>query len=72
MMVILVVLVFITVGVLQAASLWKKKYWREFIVFSFLHTVAFILSLLYVLGVQIPSPMPTLKYVVEDVLHIKY
>jgi hypothetical protein len=72
MMVFLVMFVFTTVGVLQISILLKKKYWRELIAFSLLHTVAFVLSLLYVLGVQIPSPMPVIKYIVVDVLHIKY
>jgi hypothetical protein len=72
MMIILVVLVFGVVGILQTLRLIKLKYWRELIAFSLLHIVAFTLSLLYVLGVQIPSPMPIIKYVVQDVLHIKY
>jgi hypothetical protein len=71
-MIILVGLVFFTIAIFQVRALVKQKYWRELVVFVLLHTVAFTLSMLYVMGVQIPSPMPGLKYVVEDVLHIKY
>jgi hypothetical protein len=72
MMIILVVLVFFTVAIFQVRALIKQKYWRELVAFALLHTKAFTLSLLYVMGVQIPSPMPLLKYVVQDVLHIMY
>jgi hypothetical protein len=71
-MIFLVILIFIAVAVFQIRALVKQKYWRELVVFALLHTMALTLSLLYVMGVQIPSPMPVLKYVVEDVLHIKY
>jgi hypothetical protein len=71
-MVFLIVFVFIIVALLQIPVLIKKKYWRELIAFSVLYIVAFGLSMLYVLGVQIPSPMPAIKYVIEDILHIKY
>lgn len=72
MLIFLVVFVFLTVGVLQVRVLVKQKFWRELIVFALLHTMAFTLSLLYVLGVKIPSPMPVIRYMIEDVLHIKY
>jgi hypothetical protein len=72
MMILLVMFVFGAVGILQTLALIKQKYWRELVVFALLHTMAFGLSMLYVMGVQIPSPMPLVKYVVEDVLHIKY
>jgi putative effector of murein hydrolase LrgA (UPF0299 family) len=72
MMIFLVLFVFSVVGILQSLALIKKKYWRELVAFALLHTMAFTLSLLYVMGVPIPSPMPFLKYMVQDVLHIKY
>jgi hypothetical protein len=71
-MIFLVILVFGAVALLQIPALVKQKYWRELIAFSLLHIIAFTLSLLYVSGVLLPSPMPFLKYVVQDVLHIKY
>ena len=71
-MTFLIIFIFGVVAFLQILILLKKRYWRELIVFSLLHTAAFVLSLLYVLGVQIPSPMLFIKYVIENVLHIKY
>jgi hypothetical protein len=71
-MIFLIVLIFSTVAVFQIPPLVKQKYWRELAVFSILHATALVLSLLYVSGVPIPSPMPFLKYVIQDVLHIKY
>jgi hypothetical protein len=71
-MIFFVIFVFGAVAVLQIRALVRQKYWRELVAFSLLHAMAFVLSLLYVSGVQIPSPMPFVKYVVEDVLQIKY
>ncbi|HBF39006.1 MAG TPA: hypothetical protein DDW50_17020 [Firmicutes bacterium] len=64
--------IFITVAIFQIPTLIKKKYWRELIVFSSLSIIALSPSLLYVSGVQLPSPIPLMKYVIEDILHLKY
>lgn len=71
-MIVMVNLIFFGVAFFQILILVKKKYWRELITFSALYIIALLLSWLYVLGVQIPSPMEAIKYVIEDVLHLKY
>jgi len=71
-MIALLLIIYIIIAGLQIPPLIKKKYWRELIVFSVFFVFAFILNLLQVLDVKIPSPMKAVKYVVEDVLHLKY
>ncbi len=71
-MIFVLIPLFIVVGILQISTLVKKRFWRELIVFSTLYIIAFGLSLLYVSGVQLPSPMQAIKYVIEDILHLKY
>lgn len=67
----MVVLLFLAFGVIaffQIRLLVKASYWRELAAFSFLYIIAFTLNLLYVLGVDIPSPILSLKFLVEYVV----
>ncbi len=65
-------LIFALLAFFQIPGLIKKKYWKELIAFSFFYTFAFVLSFLYVLDVAIPSPIKGVRYVIEDLLKIKY
>lgn len=56
---------FIGILFLEAPELIRKKYWRELIVFSLFLLLAFILSLLQTMGVEIPSPLKGLQYLIE-------
>lgn len=71
-MIWLIVPIFVGIAFVQIASLSRKKYWREIIVFSILHLIAFSLCMGYTLGVKIPSPMEAIRFVIVDTLHIKY
>jgi len=50
----------------------KRNEWRELAVFSILYIIAFVLGLMYVLDIPIPSPMHGLQRLIVDVLGIKY
>ena len=65
-------LIFVLMAFVQIPGLIKKKYWKELIAFSFFYMAAFTVSLLYVLDITIPSPIKGVKYVIEDLLKIKY
>lgn len=69
---IIVLLIYIFIALVQVPGMIKKKYWRELAAFSFFYIAAFILSILYVLDVKIPSPYKGIAYVIVDVLHLKY
>jgi len=55
-MVILVILAFAVIVALQVPPLVKKKYIKELVAFSVFLFLGFVLMLLLVLGVQLPSP----------------
>lgn len=61
----LLFMVFIGILSFEAPDLVRKKYWRELIVFSLFLLLAFILSLLQTMGVEIPSPLKGLQYLIE-------
>ena len=72
MSIIILLLIFAAMAVFQVPKLIKKKSKKEFIVFSAFYIAAFLLSLLYVLDFNIPSPIEGVRYLIEDVLDIKY
>jgi hypothetical protein len=70
--VIIVILIYIFIAILQVPSLIKQKFWKEFIVFSFLYVTAFVLSIMYVLDFDLPSPYRAIRYLIKDILHLNY
>lgn len=56
----------------QVPTLKKQGYTRELTVFWILTGIAFTLTMLQAFGVEIPSPMKPIRYLVEDVLGLKY
>ena len=69
---IILLLIFAPMALFQIPDLIKNKYWKELIAYSVFYTAALVLSLLYVLDVNIPSPIAGVKYIIEDVLNLKY
>jgi len=57
---------------IEAPGLITKKQWRELVVFLSYLTAVFILALLLIIGVNIPSPIGPITYLVRDVLHLNY
>lgn len=71
-MISLLILAFTGVALFEVPALIQKKYWRELIVFSLFLLLAFVLALLQTIGVDIPSPLRGIGYVVKDLLHLNY
>lgn len=67
-----VLLIYVLMALYQVPGLIKKKHRRELAAFSVFYIAAFILSMLHVLDVELPSPYKALGYVIEDVLGLKY
>jgi hypothetical protein len=67
-MVFIIILVFTGVTIVQSYYLIKRHSWRELIVFAILQSCAFTLSLLYTLGVNLPSPMELIDNFITKVL----
>lgn len=71
-MIIIIILVYVIIAVFQGFSLIKKGDYRELITFSILWGFSFLLTFIFYLGIDIPSPALFVKYIVEDLLHLKY
>jgi len=69
---IFLILIYILILLFNVPGLIKRQEWRELTAFSVLYIIAFILGLMYVLDIPIPSPMEGLQYLIADVLGIKY
>jgi len=55
-MIIILIVITAIVIYMEVPALIKNKYWKELITFSILILTGFILSLLLIIGVKIPSP----------------
>ncbi len=71
-MIFLLIIAFAGIALYEVPGLVRKKYWREFAVFSFFFLLAFVLALLQTVGVKIPSPIKGIQYVIKDILHLSY
>ncbi|WP_373232444.1 hypothetical protein [Cohnella sp.] len=71
-MIFLLLVFFAVVVWLEVPALIRKKYWRELAVFSLFLLPTFLLALLQLLDVPIPSPVKGIEYVIKDLLHLNY
>nr|WP_045576672.1 hypothetical protein [Desulfosporosinus sp. I2] len=71
-MTFLLMSVFLGIILFEVPKLIRNKHWRELIVFSSLLSMAFILSLLQILDVKVPSPFEGINFLIRDVLHLNY
>ena len=69
---ILFLLIYILIIVLNVPGLIKKREWKELAAFSVLYIIAFVLGLMYVLDIPVPSPMKGLQHLIVDIMGIKY
>jgi len=69
--IVAVIIVYIMIALIQMPSLIRQKLWRELATFLVLLGIGFILSLLQVIGVRIPSPnqgILILAEIISDIL----
>lgn len=69
---VLLIIVLVFIALREIPNLIKQKYWRELTAFIVFLSIATTLSLLISFGVQIPSPIKGIMYIIEDVLDIAY
>lgn len=69
---IFLLLIYAFIAVLNIPGMIKEKEWRELAVFSIFYAAGFLLGLLYVLDIPIPSPMEGLDHLIVQVMGIKY
>lgn len=67
-MFVLVILVYIIIGVIEIIPMVKKNQKKEIILYSVILMIAFIISLLLSIGVEIPSPAKAIEKIVLTVL----
>lgn len=66
-MMLLLILFYIVVGILEISALLRKNQKKELILYSSIFLLAFTLSILINLGVEIPSPAKPIENIVEMV-----
>lgn len=71
-MIFLLIAVYTGIVLYEVPGIIRKKYWYELGVFSFLITLAFIISLLYTLHIKPPNPVKNTQYFVKNLLHLSY
>ncbi len=71
-MMFLLIMVFIGIVLFEVPGLIRKRYWRELIAFSLFLLLAFTMTILQAIGVEIPNPLIGMQYVVKDILHLNY
>lgn len=71
-MIVLLIAAFIGLVIFEVPGLIRKKSGRELAVWSVLISIAFIISLLQALNVEIPNPVRDTQYFVKDLLHLSY
>ncbi|NLM60693.1 MAG: hypothetical protein GX193_01270 [Clostridiales bacterium] len=69
---IYVLTIYTLVAIINLPPLIKNGQKRELFAFIAFFIVAFVLSLLYAMDIEIPSPMEGLKYLIEDFMGLKY
>ena len=70
MMILLLIMAFIGIGLFEIPGLIQKKYWRELIVFLIFLLFTFVVSILQVMGVQLPNPTKGIEFLVNMVKSI--
>lgn len=67
-MFVMIILAYAGVGLYEIFPLYKSKQKRELVLYSVIFTLAFILSLLLSLGVEIPSPADPIEAAVDFII----
>lgn len=71
-MIILLIAGFICIILYEVPGLLKNKSYKELAVFSFLISLAFFMSLMQILKIEIPNPVRDTQYLVKDLLNLSY
>lgn len=69
-MILLLVLAFIGMALFEAPGLVRRRWWRELAVFAATLGLAFMLSLMRVIGVDLPNPNKIITLLVHMFLNV--
>lgn len=67
MKVVILIMIFSVLALIQAPGLNRKKQWRELATFSLLLAIGFTLSLLLIIGIQLPNPNKGIEFLLKEV-----
>lgn len=65
MKIFVLVLLFTGLSLLEIPKLMRKKQWPELIASSVLLSIGFLLSLLQIIGVDVPNPNKGIEYLIK-------
>lgn len=71
-MIIFLIIAFALIAFMDLPKLIKEKRKKDIIVFSSFFIFAFTIAFLQTIGVDIPSPIKGIQYIIKDVLHLSY
>lgn len=71
-MIMVLALVFLIILIIETPKLIINKYWKELIVFLSLLSLAFVLGVLVILDVRIPSPLDGVNFIIDDILDLSW
>ncbi len=67
-MFIIIIIIYLIIGIVEMYPLYKKNQKKELILYSVLFFVAFVMSLLLSLGIEIPSPADGIEKIVKGIV----
>lgn len=71
-MIFLLIAAFICMILYEAPGLIKNRHWKELVAFSILISIAFFISLMQLLKIEIPNPVRDTQYFVQKLMHLSY
>jgi len=71
-MIVLLSAGFVILVLMEGPGLIREKSWRELVAYSVLMSVAFAVSLLHILHIEIPNPVRDTQYLVQGLLRLSY
>ncbi len=69
-MILLIVISYGLLAVYEFVPLYKQKLWKEFLANSVLWTLSFTCAILLSFDIEIPSPSPFIKSVIDSILGV--
>ncbi|GKU23256.1 hypothetical protein [Clostridium folliculivorans] len=67
-----IIISFVIIILIEIPELLKKRQLKELMTFLIFTSIAFILSIFYVLRIPIFNPVDFLQYIIKDLLHLNY
>ena len=64
-MIVFLIAAFTVILIIEVPAMIKKKQWRELAVYSVLMAIAIVVSVMYVLDLNVPNPVKNSQYTVK-------